>query len=70
MDALTWIIVVVGGLVALEILLWVLFGVGGALTYICATIYHMFKLEAPPGENDDSWSQDQAREVDDKSGSD
>ena len=69
MDALTWIIVIVAGLVLLEVVL-LLVGMGGVLTYICTTIYHMFKLEAPPGENDDSWLQDQGREVDDKSGSD
>jgi fatty acid desaturase len=65
MDMWTWVILIAAGLIVLELIL-LLVGMGGVLTWICTAIYHLFKLEEPPGHNDASWSDDQGREVDDK----
>jgi hypothetical protein len=63
MSALHWILIVLAGLIVLEVVLTVL-GIGGVLTYIVAALYHMFKPEEPPGENDDFWDPSQGRNVD------
>jgi uncharacterized membrane protein YfcA len=65
MDMWAWIILIVLVLIVLDIVLGLL-GLGGGIAWVFTAIYHMFKLEEPPGHNDASWSDDQGREVDDK----
>jgi fatty acid desaturase len=57
-----WILLIIAGVILLEGILW-LVGVGGVLLWIGTALYHAFKLDPIPGENDDNWSQEQGREI-------
>ncbi len=63
MSPLHWVLIILAGLILLDVVLAVL-GVGGFFTWLATAVYHLFKPEEPPGENDDNWQPDQGRDVD------
>ena len=64
MSVWIWILVGLGGLLALLLVFGLLSGIGAIFAAFFTAIYHLFiKPEPVPGENDANWSRDQAKEV-------
>jgi hypothetical protein len=58
-----WILIGLAAWIVVDLLL-LLFGVTGVLVWLTVAFYHgFFKLEPPPGINDDNWSRDQGKEA-------